>query len=468
MKHRITALLLTLALLLSAFPAAVFATQTECLQNLDHGNIPELTVLGICEGSEISNDPHTKGSYHDAIIPGPNMKGQHAQVGQLVVLEFEMRSFGATGCQYCVSVYEGTEINEDKLVAAAYDSFKGSVSTYYLELGWDTSVEGIKAGEYLVVSHTHQNGETYHEYKEKIVLTAENIPLESVYFVDTVTGLPVYDTGFGFGETRSFVLGYNPPNASTPDRRIVKAISDPAKLQTSGLCGAINIYAARCGEVTIGAYSAGQTAYLNITTEHHDYASDGICDCCSELAFKDVPKNAWYYGSVDYAVRNRLMNGIEKFIFAPDDPMTRAQLVTVLWRFVGEPAAGANPFVDVAEGLWYTQAVAWAAEKGIVTGVGNQRFDPDGKVSREQLVTILYRYSQMWGQNVSHRAELSGFPDAEQVSLWAKDAMQWAVAKGLVSGNAHSGNTWLEPQNSATRAQVAAILQRYITDANNP
>ena len=138
--------------------------------------------------------------------------------------------------------------------------------------------------------------------------------------------------------------------------------------------------------------------------------------------------------------------------------MTRAMLVTVLWRYEGEPEAGKNTFSDVPNGQWYTNAVAWAAENGIVGGVGNNRFDPDGEITREQMATILFRYAEKKGIDTSKRGSLNIFSDEKQLSAYAKDAVQWAVAEQIINGS----DGKLLPQGSATRAQVATILMRFI------
>ena len=178
--------------------------------------------------------------------------------------------------------------------------------------------------------------------------------------------------------------------------------------------------------------------------------------------FEDVPRNVWYASAVDYAVLHGLMNGVGDNRFAPDTPMTRAMLVTVLWRYAGQPVEGTNSFTDVPSNVWYTQAVAWAAENGIVTGIGGGRFNPDGQITREQLAVILYRYCKSIGIDTSDVADITTFPDANQVSGYAIEALSWAVKTGLVTGSAAGGKVYLEPRGNATRAQVATILMRFI------
>lgn len=201
----------------------------------------------------------------------------------------------------------------------------------------------------------------------------------------------------------------------------------------------------------------------------HDY-QEGVCTRCGEkdgtdilpMDFKDVPEDAWYKLAVDYAVGKELMKGTGNGKFEPESPMTRAMLVTVLWRYAGEPLQGENIFSDVEDDRWYVEAVAWAAYNGIVGGVGDGKFDPDGKITREQMAAILYRYCNTVGIDTGKREELSSFPDGEKVSAYATDALSWAVAEGLITGSEAGGKIWLDPQGNATRAQVATILMRFI------
>ena len=176
----------------------------------------------------------------------------------------------------------------------------------------------------------------------------------------------------------------------------------------------------------------------------------------------DVKPSSWYEQSVQYATEHGLMNGTGTNTFEPESTMTRAMLVTVLWRYANAPKPGANPFTDVPNGKWYTDAVAWAAENGVVNGVGDGKFEPDGSVTREQMATILYRYAQKVGIDTSKHTELSAFPDASRVSAYARAPMQWIVAEGVIGGSRENGQDWLNPQGNATRAEVATILMRFI------
>lgn len=186
---------------------------------------------------------------------------------------------------------------------------------------------------------------------------------------------------------------------------------------------------------------------------------------CAANIFTDIPLGQWYHGNVDFIVQRGYMNGTDTATFAPNAPMSRAMLVTVLWRYEGSPMGYTNPFTDVLRsgGSWYYDAVAWAAENNIVNGFGGGLFLPDGTITREQLTAILYRYTQSKGLQTGSAADLSSFPDRASVGSWAVSPMQWAVGTGLIGGTTlANGQVGLDPQGCATRAQVATILARYI------
>ena len=172
-------------------------------------------------------------------------------------------------------------------------------------------------------------------------------------------------------------------------------------------------------------------------------------------SFTDLPDNHWAMDGITYVLEEGLMNGTSSTTFSPDAQMTRAMLVTVLYRMAGEPeVSGSADFVDVADGQWYTKAVIWAQDKGIVEGIGGQRFNPEGQITREMLAEVLYRYTEA-SKPVSNG--ISNYPDGGQVSAWAVDGMNWAVAQGVIRGQ---GDGNLAPAKTATRAEIATILQR--------
>ena len=167
-------------------------------------------------------------------------------------------------------------------------------------------------------------------------------------------------------------------------------------------------------------------------------------------------------------MKHSLFAGMSETTFGADITMTRGMLVRVLWKMAGSPAHGEeNPFSDLLVEDWFYDGAVWAAEHDIMVGVGDGVLLPNEAVSREQLAAILYRYSEMCGEDVSLRADLSVFPDAADVSDWARDALAWANANEFVCGTKEEDAVYLRPQSGATRAQVAAILMRYCRAAKH-
>ena len=175
--------------------------------------------------------------------------------------------------------------------------------------------------------------------------------------------------------------------------------------------------------------------------------------------FSDVAANAWYTDAVQYAYDNGLMTGTSATTFEPNTTTSRGMIVSMLHRLEGSPAADGVDFSDVASGDWYADPVAWAASEGIVGGFGDGTFAPNAAITREQMASILYRYAEYKGLDVSARATFDAYSDADSVSPWASDVMSWAVAEGLITGMTEDT---LAPQGETTRAQTAAIFQRFL------
>ena len=183
-----------------------------------------------------------------------------------------------------------------------------------------------------------------------------------------------------------------------------------------------------------------------------------------KLPFTDVSTSDWFYDDVAFVYENGLFSGTDSRSFSPNASMTRAMLVTVLYRLEGEPTVtGRSSFTDVRSGAYYEKSVIWAAANGIVTGTDSTSFSPDAKVTREQLAAILYRYAQYRKLDTDASAKLNSFTDADSVSAYASEALGWAVSESLINGA--SGK--LMPKGDATRAQVAAILHRFVKNVLN-
>ena len=178
--------------------------------------------------------------------------------------------------------------------------------------------------------------------------------------------------------------------------------------------------------------------------------------------FSDVAADDWFFDSVNYAKENGLMSGVSSTEFAPEESVTRAMLVVVLHRLEGTPPpAKSSEFADVAADQWYTDGIAWAAEKGIVNGVEDDKFAPDAKITREQIAAIMHRYAVYKGYDVSvgESTNILSYDDVDKVSEYAIAPLSWAVGSGLVKGKTAST---LNPEDNATRAEIAVILHRFI------
>ena len=178
----------------------------------------------------------------------------------------------------------------------------------------------------------------------------------------------------------------------------------------------------------------------------------------TQLPFRDVSKDSWYYDAVCYVVEQKLMAGVSENTFAPQQSFSRAMLAQILYNLEGQPAAGGAPFADVAEGSWYAAAVAWCAENHLVSGYDEDTFAPDEAVTREQMALMLYRYAQFKSWDVSGQGDLERFTDSGEISSWAANGLKWAVGAGVMGGK--DGGV-LDPAGTATRAEVAQILKNF-------
>lgn len=213
--------------------------------------------------------------------------------------------------------------------------------------------------------------------------------------------------------------------------------------------------------VSVGAVSKYTFSFV---TSAHTIEARFEHDCPSK-AFVDVDLSMWYHEGIDFVLGNGLFIGTSATTFEPGTEMTRAMLVTVIWRLEGNPDASADaPFTDIPAEMWYTGAVLWASENGIMEGYGDGLFGPNDPVTREHIAVILYRYADHKGYDLTASDDLSGFNDASALSPWAQTAMEWAVAEGLING---IGDATLDPVGNATRAQVATVLMRFVENVAN-
>jgi len=222
----------------------------------------------------------------------------------------------------------------------------------------------------------------------------------------------------------------------------------------------------RHGHTFIGWYSdhnlTNQVSEVSLTKNMTVYAgwrADENPDIVVN-PFTDVSEKDWFYNDAMFVYKNGLMLGTSKTLLSPHGTVTRGMMATILWRMEGSLAPkGENSFTDVEAGMWYTDAITWAAENGIFAGYSMDKFGPDDPITREQLTAIFYRYADYKGYKLTVTGNLDKFEDADKITDYAKMVMQWAVGNGLIKGKAE---TLLDPQGTATRAEIAAMLHRFI------
>ena len=201
----------------------------------------------------------------------------------------------------------------------------------------------------------------------------------------------------------------------------------------------------------------GENTYYFYMPDQYVTVSGIFSVVSSGLPFVDVNSGAWYYDAVSFVYNKGIMNGVTSTTFEPNSTITRGMVVTMLWRMAGEPYVSGGSFSDVASGRYYSTAVAWAAKNGIVDGYSSTVFGVNDPVTREQFATILYRYAKYMGYSTTG-SSLTGYYDANSVSSWARDAMGWAVKNGIITG---SGNSRLNPTGTASRAEVAQMFMSF-------
>lgn len=210
-------------------------------------------------------------------------------------------------------------------------------------------------------------------------------------------------------------------------------------------------------------YLAVEQVTITVSSQSASWSVEGIWtdegeDPVAQLPFEDVAQGSWYYDAVRYVYENKLYLGTSDTTFSPSEPMARKMITTVLYRLDGSPAVAYEPlFSDIPDNMWYTDGTVWAGQNGIVSGIGNQLFAPDDPVVRQQIAVILYNYAGFVGADISARGDLSSFGDQGEIASWAQEAVSWAVSVGILRGA--SGNVF--PTQQATRAEVAAMLQRF-------
>ena len=458
--------------------------------------------------STMNGAPHKRGPLEDNLmVPGPLTE----KCAYYIDLDRATFSFIAVGTgksnqYFCVQLYVGKEPKGEPIFSY-YEPVGALTDTTSIRVSWDFDSQNdrIPEGQYTLVSFTAEPRDNYLNAIDgtasmtDVYFYRRYIRPQKAFLMDWETGVPL-DTTLRLtqGETLVCAMGRSPLPSHGQGFSNATAGNLLSFEDIAGLCV---ITAEHCGTatmtVTYDEYSViqynvevctvpGGHKYMDkipaaLPTTEYEGVNLYVCEQCGLVRrettpnltdtfeqFKDISSDAWYADYVKEAVCQKLFNGINANTFGPNQPMTRAMLVTVLWRYEGEPGSNGTAFDDVPANAWYAQGVNWAAQRGIVNGVGKGRFNPNGTVTREQLTTILYRYAQQKVLEMSSTGEIDTFPDGAQVSSWARDAMAWALGAGLVSGVGKNQQVYLMPQGNATRAQVSTILIRFIASLPDP
>ena len=250
------------------------------------------------------------------------------------------------------------------------------------------------------------------------------------------------------------------PEDTTESKEVAWSSSDEniAAVDQSGTVTAVGEGTATVTVTTVN----GKEASCQVTVQAAEIPEpDPDPEVPAELPYQDVGKDAWYYGAVQYAYENGIMTGVNATTFAPGESLARAQFAVILYRMNGEPEVPYSArFHDVGEGIWYTDAILWAADTSVVTGYSNGNFGPGDNINREQMALMMYRYAAHKGYDTSVKADFSQYQDAGRVSDFAREAMQWAVGEQIITGK--YDETQLDPQGNASRAECATIMMRFM------
>ncbi len=439
------------------------------------------------------------------IFPGPLMEKCTFTPDYYPEFALGIYQSGKANQYRVIMVYEGDSL-EGEPVLTDFSPFGTEEKGFYTEIFRDRySSTRLKVGKHTLVTCTAEpKGDTLYPIDGTAFMTDIYCydtyqKRWSIFAQDIDTGEKLDRLEFALGESRTIAMGRSPLPSDGSGTIEVVCPQDLVYIEEAG--GYIFLTAKRCGygalyithdstklvevPVFVCTKAGGHAPDLSAPALEPTVSNEGlysyICLNCGTLyreeipslessfqQFKDLPKDAWYYGSVQEAYYLRLFNGISETEFKPNQAMTRAMLVTVLWRAEGSPEGSPAQFSDVDSNAWYAEAVNWAAENQIVNGVGHGKFNPTGKITREQMAAILYRYSQMLGLPSEAEDGVSTFVDGDQVSSWATDAMNWNIAYGMIGGVKDGDTLYLNPKGDATRAQVCAILVRYLNAFAEP
>ncbi|MGN1308159.1 MAG: S-layer homology domain-containing protein [Faecousia sp.] len=401
------------------------------------------------------DDPNTNSKYYNVYYSETRFNDKNAE-GVVV------RSFNADSTELTINLLERgrtvyaaveivledgsrSELSEIILIGGEADSDGDGIPDWYCDeyLLWGED------GEDKDIANSDDDGDGLTNLEEYLggsdptdpndPVHTTNVPVESISVSATEVTLFI-------GKTVDITAIVMPENASNKSVSWSSADTDVATVKvTDGVC-------------TITAVGAGKTQIYAVTTDG-GYSASVAVTVEKGLPFVDVAADDWFIDAVHFVFEQNLMLGVSTTKFAPDDLVTRGMVVTVLHRMEGTPSASAVGFTDVKDGCWYTDAIYWTQANGIVEGYGDGTFRPDEYMTREELVAVFYRYAEHKGYDVSGGTALKAYSDRAKTQSYAKDAISWAVAVGLIQG---FKDGTIRPQDYSNRAQLATVLMRFI------
>lgn len=388
------------------------------------------------------------------IYPADESIDKYTCRGDLMKLYFQIISRGVGTDKWHVELHKGSGGTGD-LIASKSDYFSNEESWNLVQLSYNTSQ--LSAGTYSILfwMEYNSNGTYVTDYSSQfyfdVFVTDTRTPLNSI---SMPTGAQ-----FPIGAADYLAVTYD-PETTTDDTTVTWTNSNPNAVKLTHVNGTqiMAVEAVDYGISYITAQMGDKTAVCVIAVSP---------DQDSDFPFSDISiiKNNWKYESVKYVYSKGIMNGISGTTwFEPDSQLTRAMFATVLYRMAGSPAVTyTNKFADVPEGKYYSNAIIWANQKGIVKGVGDgTNYGVDQNITREQIAKMLNEYAKVSGYDVSQSKALDEFTDKDTVSTWATGYMQWATGAGLISGKPNGdGTNRLDPQGEATRAECAKMLMMF-------
>lgn len=436
-KKRVASLLLALGMLATTAPA--FAADTA----------EAAGELAVQKGAAISKNVAAED--YSYIKLGASVKGQSVVAGNTINFALVEYDNGRGGQRYVCTLYKG-----NKALDTFVEAFEAEEGLYTSVLPLDT--DGMSTGTYAIEFYTQYyannkwNTASSTKSRENFTIVKKAVGLNGISLVDgngqKVTGVTIEKQE---NASAFYDVQFNPQN-TTVNREVTVISANNNIVEAEDLAGTVGIYPTGYGKTTVTVEVSGKKTAINVFVPNPN--SSIVIDL-----FSDVNTGDWFLDYVQYAYDKGIMKGVGNYRFAPNEPLTRAQIAQILYAQAGSPAvSGEMKFTDVAQGSWYYNAVLWASQNGIVTGYANGMFRPNTNITREQLARMLYAHAG----TPAVSGDLNNFADGAKVSNWAKDAVIWAKEKGIIKGKTVNGKLCIDPQGNATRAEAATMMKNYL------